>query len=48
MDGTKYEADGNFNTIESSKNCLTAIAEAIKDRYLDYTKNWIGSKGEII
>ena len=47
LDGSKYEDDdegGELNIISSTKSCLMSIAEAIKDRFLEYAIKFVGSK----
>jgi hypothetical protein len=46
LDHDKYEDNedgGGLNIVASTKSCLTSIAEAIKDKFLDYAEPFVGS-----
>lgn len=47
LEGSKYEDDdegGELNIISATKSCLISIAEATKDKFLDYAIKFVGSK----
>lgn len=45
LDSSKYNDndDGDLNVANSTKNCLMSIAEAIKDKFLDFAIKFVGS-----
>jgi hypothetical protein len=45
LDQEKYEDNeegGGLNIVDSTKSCLTSVCEAIKDKFLDYAKVFVG------
>lgn len=47
LEGSKYEDDdegGELNIISATKSCLISIAEATKERFLEYAIKFVGSK----
>jgi len=45
LDSSKYNDndDGDLNVANSTKNCLMSIAEAIKDKFLDFAIKFVGT-----
>lgn len=45
LDPSKYDDDddgGELNVISATRNCLISIAEAIKEKFLEYALKFIG------
>lgn len=51
LDANKYDIndeEGRLNIISATRDCLISIAEAIKERFLDYAVKFIGGKAFLI